>query len=319
MVIQIIYLIISLALILLGANYLTDGASSIAKRLRISELVIGLTIVAFGTSAPELTVSLQAAFSGSDSIALGNVVGSNILNILLILGLTALISPLKVDRSMVKVQMPICILATAVLSIMCFDGFLVGRSPNGLDRIDGLILLAFFLLFLAYTFSIARNNDESALDGTAVKRLPIWLSTLMIVGGLAALIFGGKIFVGSAVQIATALGVSESIIALTLVAVGTSLPELATSIVAAKKGQADIAIGNVVGSNLFNILFILGATASISPVSTAGIRNTDFIALISSSVLLWIASRYYGTENIKRLEGFIFLTFYVAYVFVLLH
>lgn len=291
---NILLLIGGLILILLGANGLTDGAASVAKRFRIPPIVIGLTIVAFGTSAPELTVSVSSALKGSADIAIGNVVGSNIFNTLMIVGCTALFAPIVITRNTLRKEIPLCILSSIVLLICANDVFLDKAPENILNRVDGLLLLCFFVIFMGYTFAIASKpvtTEQQAEhpvieEETEIKSLPWWQSILYIIGGLAALIYGGQLFVDGATGIARNLGVSESIIGLTLVAGGTSLPELATSIVAALKKNPEIAIGNVIGSNLFNIFFVLGCSASITPLHLSGITNFDLFTLVGSSILL---------------------------------
>ena len=260
---DILLLIGGLLLILVGANCLTDGAASVAKRFHIPSIVIGLTIVAFGTSAPELTVSVSSALKGSADIAVGNVVGSNIFNTLMIVGCTALFAPIVITRNTLRKEIPLCILSSIVLLICANDVFLDKAPRNTLSISDGLILLCFFTIFLGYTFAIAsRNTNDAQPPEEEIKSLPMWKSVLFILGGLGGLIFGGQWFVEGASNIARNLGVSESVIGLTLVAGGTSLPELATSIVAALKKNPEIAIGNVIGSNLFNIFFVLGCSAT---------------------------------------------------------
>ena len=243
-------MVAGLALILAGANALTDGAASVAKRFKISDLVIGLTIVAFGTSAPELVISLLSSIQGSAEMAIGNVVGSNILNILMIIGCTAMVLPIQVGQGTMSKEIPLVILSSLVLAFMANDIWLDGGSSNVIGRADGLVLLAFFLIFMRYTFSIARNQEGES-EEQKIAEMPVWRSSVYILGGLAGLIFGGQWFVEGASGIASSLGVSDSIIGLTLVAGGTSLPELATSVTAALKKNPGIAIGNVIGSNLF--------------------------------------------------------------------
>ncbi|MDY3134835.1 MAG: calcium/sodium antiporter, partial [Candidatus Egerieousia sp.] len=251
MIADILLFIVGLALILSGANALTDGASSIAKRMKVSELVIGLTIVAFGTSAPELAVSAISAIKGNGDIALGNVVGSNLFNTLMIIGCTVLVRPLKVSRLLIKKEIPLCILASFVLILLCADAT-EGCVAGGLSRTDGLVLLCFMAIFLSHTFSIAAGEEQNASE-SGIKEMPLWRAILFSIGGLLFLIAGGESFVRGASGLARALGASESLIAVTIVAGGTSLPELATSVVAALKGKSEMAVGNVVGSNLFNI------------------------------------------------------------------
>ena len=302
---NILLLIGGLILILLGANGLTDGAASVAKRFRIPPIVIGLTIVAFGTSAPELTVSVSSALKGSADIAIGNVVGSNIFNTLMIVGCTALFAPIVITRNTLRKEIPLCILSSIVLLICANDVFLDKAPENILNRVDSLLLLCFFVIFMGYTFAIASKpvtTEQQAEhpvieEETEIKSLPWWQSILYIIGGLAALIYGGQLFVDGATGIARNLGVSESIIGLTLVAGGTSLPELATSIVAALKKNPEIAIGNVIGSNLFNIFFVLGCSASITPLHLSGITNFDLFTLVGSSILLWLFGLFFARSE----------------------
>ncbi len=313
MILDIFFLIGGLALIILGANKLTDGAASIAKRFQISDLVIGLTIVAFGTSAPELVISTLSAMQGSAEMAIGNVVGSNIFNILMIIGCTALVLPIKVGNGTMSKEIPLVILSALVFACFANDVYLDGGSRNIISRIDGLVLLGFFLIFMRYTFAIAKNGNENTDEEQKVMELPMWKSILFIAGGLSGLIFGGQWFVDGASGVARTLGVSESVIGLTLVAGGTSLPELATSVTAALKKNPGIAIGNVIGSNLFNTFFVLGASATIAPLSMGNINNTDIAVMIGSSVLFWIVGRFFKERTITRIEGAVMMTCYIAY------
>lgn len=324
---NILLLIGGLLLILLGANGLTDGSASVAKRFGIPPIVIGLTIVAFGTSAPELTVSVASAIKGSADIAIGNVVGSNIFNTLMIVGCTALVAPIVITKNTLKKEIPLCILSSIVLLICANDVFLNKASENILDRVDGLLLLCFFTIFMGYTFAIAfstKSANEQTIEQTPateeeeIKLLPWWKSSIYIIGGLAALIFGGQIFVNGATGIARNMGISESIIALTLVAGGTSLPELATSIVAAMKKNPEIAIGNVIGSNLFNIFFVLGCSATITPLSLSGITNFDLLTLVGASILLWLLGLFFAKRTITRIEGGVLVLAYVIYTILLI-
>ncbi len=309
---DVVFLIGGLALILLGANGLTDGAAAVAKRFHISDLVIGLTIVALGTSAPELVISTMAALGGSAEMAIGNVVGSNIFNVLAIIGVTALVMPIKVGEGTMSKEIPLVILCSFVLAFMANDVILDGGSRNIISRIDGLVLLGFFLIFMRYTFAIARSGNAEE-EETKIKEMPIWKSALFIAGGLAGLIYGGQLFVDGASGIASSLGVSESIIGLTIVAGGTSLPELATSVTAALKKNPGIAIGNVIGSNLFNILFVLGCSATISPLSMGGINNVDMAVLIGSAILFWLVGWFFKKRTITRVEGALLVICYIAY------
>ena len=316
MIADILLFIVGLALILSGANALTDGASSIAKRMKVSELVIGLTIVAFGTSAPELAVSAISAIKGSGDIALGNVVGSNIFNTLMIIGCTVLVRPLKVSKLLIKKEIPLCILASFVLILLCADAT-EGCVAGGLSRTDGLVLLCFMAIFLSHTFSIAAGEEQNASE-SGIKEMPLWRAILFSIGGLIFLIAGGESFVRGASGLARALGASESLIAVTIVAGGTSLPELATSVVAALKGRSEMAVGNVVGSNLFNIFLILGLSSTISPIKLAGIGAIDLGMVLLSSIVLWFVGVFYKERTITRAEGALMIALYVAYTLYLI-
>lgn len=309
-----VYLIVGLALILFGASWLTDGASALARRWGVSDLVIGLTIVAFGTSAPELVISIVSALKGNSGIAIGNVVGSNIFNILMITGCTALVMPLGVGRSTLSKEIPLVILSSLVLWFCSADMLIDGASENVVSRADGLVLLAFFLIFMRYTFSIARDKPADAVPESAtVKPMKAGISVLYVVAGLAGLVFGGQGFVKGASGIASSLGVSDAVIGLTIVAAGTSLPELATSIVAAIKKNPGIAIGNVVGSSIFNAFFIMGAAATISPMKVEGISTIDYAVLIGASLLLYIFGQAFGQRTIRRWEGAVMAICFVLY------
>src|SRR5574344_98655 len=309
---NILLLIGGLVLILLGANGLTDGASSIAKRFNIPSIVIGLTIVGFGTSTPELRVSVSSALKGSADIAIGNIVGSNIFNALFIVGCTAMVAPIFITRNTLRREIPLCILASLVLLILANDVFIDHAPMNVISSTDGLILLCFFAIFMGYSIAISKNGAPEENEGD-VKILSWWKSITFIILGLAALIIGGQVFVNGAIGIARGLGISEAVIGVTIVAVGTSLPELATSIVAAMKKNPEIAIGNVIGSNLFNIFFILGCSATITPLFPKGISNFDLIWLVISSVLLWFFGLFFGKRVIMRFEGSILILAWLAY------
>ncbi len=320
MIANIFWLVISLALILIGANILTDGASAIAKRLGISDLIIGLTVVAFGTSTPELVISVVSAVNGNAAIAVGNIVGSNILNILLILGITALIRPIKVKRTVMTNEIPMVLLSSLILLVFGYSAA-IDRTPSDvITRIDGIMLLIFFALFMRYTFASARHrspdadDDPASADGDRLQRFSTLKSVFFIIAGLAALIYGGDRFVGSASGIAMDFGVSEAMIGLTIVAIGTSLPELATSVVAAIKNKPGIAIGNVIGSNIFNILLILGTAATITPLQFAGITHIDLWTLVGASFIFWLTARAFGHRTINRTEGALMLICYGSYM-----
>ncbi len=314
MILNILLLIIGLALVVGGANFLTDGAASIAKRFRLSDLVIGLTVLAFGTSAPELTVSLMAALKGSADIAIGNVIGSNIFNILAIVGITALIMPLTMSNSTIRIEIPLTILSSAVLFFMANDRLFDMAGENVITRTEGFVLLAFFLIFLFYTFNMSKGEESPG----QVRQFALPLSIIMVIGGLVALVFGGDLFVDNAAMLAGRMGVSESVVAITIVAGGTSLPELVTTLVAAIKKRPGMAIGNIVGSNLFNILLILGVSSSISPIRIQGITVVDYGIFILSAILLYVFGLFFGDKTIKRFEGSILSSLFICYTVYLL-
>lgn len=309
-----LFLLGGIALIIFSANWLVNGASSLAKRFGISDLVIGLTIVAFGTSAPELTVNIFSAMQGSVDIAIGNVLGSNIANIFLIVGISALIYPLAIQKNTTWKEIPLSLLAAIVLGIIANDQF-IDNSPAGnfVSRVDGLVLLAFFIIFLVYTIEIARNQKNEETDEQAKVIAPA-RAILFVLAGLAGLFFGGKFLVEGAVNIAREVGMSERIIGLTIVAIGTSLPELATSVTAALRKKADIAIGNIVGSNIFNIFFILGVTSVIQPLPFNTESNLDIMVTILASLLLFLTTLTIGKKRVDRVEGAVFVILYAGYI-----
>lgn len=318
MIITIALLIAGFLLLIKGADLLVDGSSSIAKRFGISDLVIGLTVVAFGTSAPELVVNLVSAFNGTTDIAIGNILGSNIANILLILGVTGVIAPLAVQRSTTWKEVPFSLLAALAVGVMANDVLFNGATESVLTRGDGLILLGFFAVFLYYIFGVAKQSPSDTEASEKIVAHGVFRSILFIALGLAALIIGGKWVVGSAVTLATLWGLSEAVIGLTVVAIGTSLPELATSIVAALKGKADIAIGNVVGSNIFNIFWILGVTSLFAPLPFSANSNLDIVAVVAATVLLF-AWMFVGKKHmLERWQSAMFVVLYVVYVVMLL-
>lgn len=320
MFVSILCLVGGLVLILLGANYLTDGASALARKMGVSDLMVGLTVVAFGTSMPEFVISLVSAVEGSADLAIGNVVGSNIANILLIDGLTALVHPIPVEKSVMTREIPMVVIASIALTVMACSSFLDGQGFSAsalIDRADGIVLLLFFIVFMRITLSGAKTavpDDPSAQEGAKRKSLKLWLAIIYIVGGLAGLIFGGQWFVDGASDIAKAMGVSEALIGLTIVAVGTSLPELATSVVAAAKGSTGMAIGNIVGSNIFNILFVLGATAVVCPLPSGGISYVDYCVMTLSAIIFWIMGWLVGKRTVTRGEGALLLILYGCYM-----
>ena len=312
MFLDILYTVLGAALVLVGADKLTDGSVGLARRFRIPEMVIGLTIVAFGTSLPEFVVSLLASINGVPAMSIGNIVGSNLFNTLMIVGCSALVCPIVVSSSTVYKDIPLSLLASIALPALALDTLVGGADADVLTRGDGIVLLCFFFIFMAYTFSIAKSGRANTPQEENGDVMPVLRIILYIVLGIAALIGGGELFVDGASGIAREAGVSEAVIGLTLVAGGTSLPELATSIVAARKGQSAMAIGNVIGSNLFNVFWILGACATVAPLPVLGIRWTDFTVLIAASLLFWLFAR--TSHRVVRLEGAILVTFYVAYI-----
>ena len=307
MILEFIYIIVGVTLVLLGADRLTDGASALARRFGVPEMVIGLTIVACGTSMPEFFVSLMSALNGTSDMAVGNVLGSNIMNTMLIVGCAAVVAPMVISPSTVRKDIPFAIGASILLLLLCTDA--------AISRLDGIILLVGFALFMAYTLWQAKG-DKTEDTGSAKQQNP-WLSLGYIVLGLAGLVFGSNLFVSSASNVATTLGVSQSVIGLTIVAGGTSLPELATSVVAARKGLSAIAIGNVIGSNVFNILLILGATAAINPLQLEGITLVDMGVMLGSIFLVWLFS--FTRYTVERWEGAVLLVGYLAYLGWLLY
>jgi len=302
------------ALIIFGANWLVEGASAIAKKFGINDLVIGLTIVAFGTSAPELTVNIFSAIKGSADIATANVLGSNISNIFLIIGVAAVIYPIHIQDNTKWKEIPFSLLAIIILGVLANDILINKDSTNLISRGDGIILLSFLIIFLIYTFGIAKKENSQIEPEEKIKKLPMWKASLFIIAGLTGLYFGGKYLVEGAVNIAKLLGMSQRVIGLTIIAIGTSLPELATSIVAARKKKPDIIIGNVIGSNIFNVFFILGTTATISPLPFNTEVNFDLIIAIFASILLFLTTMTFGKKVIVRTEGIILLMIYVSYI-----
>jgi cation:H+ antiporter len=304
MIINVLLIVVGVALVLFGADKLTEGASALARRLNVPEIIIGLTIVAAGTSAPELFVSLVSALNGTPDMAVGNVVGSNTMNAMLIVGTAALVAPMVISPSTVKKDIPCSVLASILLAVLAFDGFL--------GRFDGIVLLLGFAAFMAYTLV----QSKAGKDDVVKESSPVWKNILFIVFGLAGLVVGSNLFVDSASDVALSLGISEAVVGLTIVAGGTSLPELATSVVAARKGQSAIAIGNVIGSNVFNILLILGLTSAITPLEIEGITTIDMAVMLLSVALIWLFSRTRYT--VERWEGAALLLGYMAYLWWLI-
>ena len=308
-VLSIIKLVIGFILLVKGADYFVDGSSSVAKKLRIPSVVIGLTIVAFGTSAPELATSLSAAMKGVDDIAVGNVVGSNIFNTLIVLGASAAITPIAVSRSIIKRDYPLSIFAAVILAILSMD-MLFGGSGMEIGRVDGLILFVCFGIFLYLTIRQGLK-ERDVLEEEEIQTFPLWKSILFILLGLGGIILGSVWAVDGAKVIAAELGMSDALIGLTVVAFGTSLPELVTSVVAARKGESDIAVGNVVGSNIFNIFLILGASGSILPLHIEDTYVFDMIVLVLVAVITYIPIS--KTKKVGRGMGIAMIVAYIAY------
>jgi cation:H+ antiporter len=315
MLLEIVLLLVGFAILIKGADFLVAGASSAAKKYGISNLAIGLTVVAFGTSMPELIVSLLSALDGKSDASFGNAIGSNIFNLLFILGISGLIYPLVVHRNTVKYEVPLSLLAALILYLLVNDQMTTG-TENQLSRLDGLILLLFFLGFLYYIYRTMKSAPE--VEEAPIKMFSTPVAVVMIIAGLVALIFGGRLVVNNAIALAQHFGLSERLIGLTILAAGTSLPEMATSAVAAYRKNTDIAIGNVVGSNIFNILFILGITSTVQPISYNLVMNFDLKVLGASTILLMIFMFTLNTRKLDRWEAFLMLGGYVAYTLVLI-
>lgn len=318
-----LYLFIGLALLLAGAEFLVDSSVAIAKRARISNFIIGLTIVGMGTSAPELFVSISSAITSHGDIALGNVVGSNICDILLILGLMAAIFPFNIERENQKRDIPFCIFVS-VLLMLCVNDKWMGIPQNTLSRLDGIVFLLLFIGYMVYVILSKGKNPAQAMqeaDDEAQSRLegkaPLLL-WVVVAASLAALLFGGNLFLDSAINLARVWGMSEAVISITIVAVGTSLPELITSIVAATKHNTQLALGNIIGSCVFNILMILGVAATIKPLVINDINIVDFVVLVLSAVMVYLVTYTFGKKRFDRIEGVIFLLVYVGYTVYLL-
>ncbi len=310
--IEIVLVIVGVALIVAGANFLTDGASAIAKRLHIPQIIIGLTIVAFGTSAPELVVSVIGSIEGSGGIAVGNVIGSNIFNVLCVLGACALVHPVPVKLNTLRFDLPIALVASILLMLVLSDMPLDGM-PSLVSRSEALTLLLFGLLFLLYTIVVGKQGGDASETEEEGRNMHWLLAVVYLIGGLAGLVYGGQLFVGNATKIASSLGVSETLIGLTLVAWGTSFPELATSVVAAMKGNTDIAVGNVIGSNLFNIFFVLGIAGTVRPLSNLQFTSLDIWMQLLAMVIALGVSLFWGKREIKRAEGGGMLLVFILY------
>ena len=311
MLLNILFIVVGIALVLWGADRLTDGAVAVAEKMKMPQVVIGLTIVAMGTSMPEFCVSLISALKGTTDLAVGNIVGSNIFNALLIVGVSALVAPMTILETTVRKDIPFALVASALLLIMCLAG--------NISRLNAGVLFAMFLVFMYITLKGAKKQgaqEVAAVEAEGKKPMATWLSVVWILVGLLCLIGGSNLFVEGATAVATNLGVSEAVIGLTIVAGGTSLPELATSVVSARKGNSGIAIGNALGSNVFNILAILGITGMITPMTLKGITSIDLSMLVISIMLVWLFS--FTKYKIERWEGAVLMAVFVGYIYFLL-
>lgn len=313
MLISSLLLVTGLAVLIVGANFMVEGASALAKKFNISNLAIGLTVVAFGTSAPELVVNTFAAVQGHEDIVFGNVLGSNNFNLFIILGITGLITPLAVQSSTAWKEIPISFLAIIILFFLVNDGLLWGAGTSSLSLMDGIILLIFFALFLFYVYKQLKSDPSQTEEVVTVPAYSNLKMGIFIAGGLGGLVLGGNLVVNNAIEIAESLGISQKIIGLTVVAAGTSLPELATSVVAALKKNADIAVGNIIGSNIFNIFLILGASSVLAPIGFSTGFNTDIYILAGGTIFLLLAMFTGGRKKLDRWEAAILLIFYLVY------
>ena len=314
---NIFLLLVGLASILVGANFLTDGAAALAQRFRVPEFIVGLTVVAIGTSTPELVVSVLSAIGGQSDMAVGNVVGSNLFNVFVILGVCALIRPLALSQDNIRRDIPVGLGASLLLFVFASDKLLHLGAVDRIGRVEGIVMLLLYVAFLWYSVRTAGREGASKSADARPPR-PLWLTLGLVVVGLAALVGGGELFLHHATVIARKLGVSESVIAITLVAGGTSLPELASSVVSLVKGKAGLALGNVLGSNVANIFLILGISATIRPLTTGGITTLDLAMTVLSSALLFMTAFTFRCRSVDRWEGAFFLAVYVAYIWYLI-
>ncbi|MCR4368298.1 MAG: calcium/sodium antiporter [archaeon] len=311
--IEFVLLALGFVFLIKGADFLVEGAAAIARKFNVSDLVIGLTIVAFGTSMPELLVNIIASQQGNAAIAFGNVLGSNIANILLILGISAIIYPLALTKNTIRKEIPLSLLAIIALAILVNDTILEGAPASVLTRGDGLILLSFFAIFIYYAFNLA-FSDPAVIEDVPKEKHSVPIAALMVLLGIAALYFGGEFVVTNATLIARGYGVSDALIGLTIVAIGTSLPELFTSVVATLNKNANIAVGNIVGSNLFNIFFILGVSATIRPLPFDPAGNLDIAMVVLATIALFFGILLGKRDVLARWEGIAFLLLYAAYI-----
>ncbi len=326
-------LILGLVILVKGADWLVDGASSIAKIFKVPSILIGLTIVSFGTSAPELLTSITAVIQGSSDIALGNIIGSNITNILLILGVAAIINPLNLKDNTVWKEIPLAVLAAVLLFLFSVRDYLIGslaeikdlfQSTNPetqvglLDRADGITLLLFFAIFMYYAFSLAKKGTEGKVAEDDIASLPMWKAGFLVIAGAVGLGLGSNLLIDNAIKIAQFFEISESLIGLTIIAFGTSVPELAATIAAATKKEADLAVGNIIGSNIFNIFFVLGSTLLVGNIPVTFDSIGDMLVLLLVTLMLFVAAFIFSYKKISRTEGYAMLTGYMFYFLYLL-
>jgi len=309
MIIELLLIVVGIAVVLWGADRFTDGACGLARRLNVSELVIGLTVVALGTSLPEFMVSFMSVLRGSSDMSVGNIIGSNVFNALVILGASALMRPLIIESSLLKRDLPICVVVSALLVAFAYSGGVIARW-------EGLVFVALFCAYLYMAYRIAKKDRKAQTQGSQGEEKSIWYSVLLILAGGAALVIGGRVLVNNAAEVAREWGVSESVIGMTILAAGTSLPELATSVVAARKGSMGLAFGNVIGSNVFNIAFVIGTCSSIVPMPVTEIVMVDWIMLVGSCILLWLVA--WTRRKICRWEGTLLVLCYLTYLISLL-
>ena len=309
MIVEILLIVVSIAVVLWGADRFTDGACGLARRLNVSELVIGLTVVALGTSLPEFMVSFMSVLRGSSDMSVGNIIGSNVFNILVILGASALMRTLHVEKSLLQRDLPICLFFSVLLAAFA-------HSSGMIARWEGLVLVVFFIAYLYMAYIVAKRDRKAQTQPTGGEVMSLWRSFLLILLGMGALVVGGHVLVDNAAEVAREWGVSESVIGMTILAGGTSLPELATSVVAARKGSLGLAFGNVIGSNVFNIAFVIGTCSSIRPMAVTEISETDWMVLVGSCLLVWLVA--WTCRKLSRWEGALLVLCYLTYLVSLL-
>lgn len=312
MLLNALYLVAGLALLVLGGNWVTDGGAAIARRLRMSEMLVGLTIIAFGSATPDLVVGVISTLGGHSQLAVGDVLGANIFDFLLVIGILAVMRPLQPSAMTLRRDLPVAALVALVLFVMSDDGLIDGMPSNALDRSDGLVMLILLAVYLVYTVLGARTAQQSTPTSSA-REMAWWLAALALCGGIGVLVLGGSLFVDGASAIALHLGWSEGLVGLTVVAIGGSLPDLATSVIAAAKGRPGIALGNIIGGGIFNVLLVLGVSATIAPLGTGTINLVDFLTFVGSAALVWGLAAFGRRHTIGRAGGVLLIALYVAY------